>query len=267
LETGESVGIIEFLSKSIGFLGAICLGFSVIYDWGYLTGLGLGFREIPTSLTDHLRSAIIWLPISIPFLLFSFAPGFYMGIRRIESSPESNQVQKERVEKIWIWSAIGFLIFGIISIGTWILLGDRVLAFCAMGIGLLANAMMFATVRRVAIKFQKSYFLGTILFFCACMLFGMGNLGARSKLISKEMDSLLIKRAESSEVVRGIILRRFENCVIFVTENKVVTVLKSEDLLQATSHFDSRTNKGVLCHFFGIACSGFDKTFANNKKK
>jgi len=44
--------------------GTLSLVASVIYDWGYLLALGTGFAVVPTSLVDHARSALLWLPPS-----------------------------------------------------------------------------------------------------------------------------------------------------------------------------------------------------------
>lgn len=54
--------ILEYLAKLIGVIGAISLTGSLFYDWGFYKALGLSFLEIPSSISDHVRSALLWFP-------------------------------------------------------------------------------------------------------------------------------------------------------------------------------------------------------------
>jgi len=56
---------LDFASKTVALAGTGCLLLSVIYDWGFIHALGLSFATIPTSLSDHLRGALNWLPITL----------------------------------------------------------------------------------------------------------------------------------------------------------------------------------------------------------
>jgi hypothetical protein len=129
VEPVTTTSTLELISKGIALIGAICIGFSVIYDWGYLYGLGLGFHETPTSLADHLRSAIIWLPYAIGFFAFARGIGAYLAYR--DSARLVSQDESDRKDKRENWIA---LIAGVTGIGLWILLGDRVIAFAAFGL-------------------------------------------------------------------------------------------------------------------------------------
>lgn len=60
---------IGYVAKSISVLVAASFLLSVVYDWGYLFSLGLDFASIPTSLNDHIRSALVWMPKAL-FLIF-----------------------------------------------------------------------------------------------------------------------------------------------------------------------------------------------------
>ena len=64
----ESVKLLITTAKASGVLAACALILSIIYDWGFFFALNIGFIDIPTSIGDHIRSALIWLPKT----LFSF---------------------------------------------------------------------------------------------------------------------------------------------------------------------------------------------------
>lgn len=52
----------ESIPVFLGLLSSLTLVLSVVYDWGYFMFLGVPFAEAPTSLSDHIKSALIWLP-------------------------------------------------------------------------------------------------------------------------------------------------------------------------------------------------------------
>ncbi len=60
---------IENLSKLAPIFTAGILATSVIYDSSYLLALGLFIADVPTSVSEHLRSALIWAPLVFIFLL------------------------------------------------------------------------------------------------------------------------------------------------------------------------------------------------------
>lgn len=63
---------VENLAKLAPIFTAGILATSVIYDSSYLLALGLSIADIPTSVSEHLRSALIWAPIVFLFLLTVF---------------------------------------------------------------------------------------------------------------------------------------------------------------------------------------------------
>jgi hypothetical protein len=79
-ESGKQFSVVEDLGKVFATLGGVFFLFSVFYDYCYLNALGLTFREVPTNITDHVRSAIVWAPRLLIFLLFSFSIIFLLTI-------------------------------------------------------------------------------------------------------------------------------------------------------------------------------------------
>jgi len=54
--------VFELAARGSTVAATAALVASVIHDWVYLSRLGLAFSDVPTSLADHGRSALIWLP-------------------------------------------------------------------------------------------------------------------------------------------------------------------------------------------------------------
>lgn len=51
-------------------IGALSL--SVTYDYAFLLSLGISFAEAPTTMADHIRSSLVWIPgvVIVGFILF-----------------------------------------------------------------------------------------------------------------------------------------------------------------------------------------------------
>ena len=63
--------LLDLVTKAIPLLAAISLVASVSYDFFFIDYLGLSFAEVPTTLSDHVRSSIVWIPLSIVTLGFA----------------------------------------------------------------------------------------------------------------------------------------------------------------------------------------------------
>lgn len=65
----SALTILEHASKVLVLASVCVLALSVAYDFGYLFALGLWFSSLPTSVADHARTAIIWIPGAVLFIL------------------------------------------------------------------------------------------------------------------------------------------------------------------------------------------------------
>ncbi len=77
-------------SSALAVLGAVTLGLSVLYDYSYLKALGLNFAEVQTSIADHVRSALVWLPTMLGALAFVVL--WELLTRRIEGFRSEDEI-------------------------------------------------------------------------------------------------------------------------------------------------------------------------------
>ncbi|MET0165520.1 MAG: hypothetical protein ABW318_11015, partial [Vicinamibacterales bacterium] len=64
----------ELIASVSALLPALTAGsfvLSVAYDIGYFARLGINPGVVPTTLSDHTKSALLWLPLVAVVLLFS----------------------------------------------------------------------------------------------------------------------------------------------------------------------------------------------------
>lgn len=81
---------IERTGKILGILSAVTLSLSVFYDFSFLSALGLDFIEVQTTLSDHLRSAVVWIPpvlVAIAFVML-----VELVTRRIEGFKSEEEI-------------------------------------------------------------------------------------------------------------------------------------------------------------------------------
>ena len=80
--------------ERIGLLGgtiaSLSMIVSVVYDWGFFTALGISFADAPTTLSDHIQSWLVWLPIVAPSA--AVVLGIELPTRRIEHGMTEDEI-------------------------------------------------------------------------------------------------------------------------------------------------------------------------------
>lgn len=98
---------LEDFSKRTAGVTALLLVLSVAYDFGYLHAAGLSFQSLNTTVTDHLRSAMLWAP----GILLGGLLGALLGL----GSPQRERAFGQRwakrrlVETLYFWSGFPVL--------------------------------------------------------------------------------------------------------------------------------------------------------------
>lgn len=69
LSSKSLVEAAEKFSKTATSIAIILLVMSIFYDYNFFIALGLSFNEIPSSTTEHVRSALLWIPYGILLLI------------------------------------------------------------------------------------------------------------------------------------------------------------------------------------------------------
>ena len=52
----------EKVAGMLGGISGLSLFLSIIFDMGYFDTIGLRFADVPTTIGDHVRSALLWAP-------------------------------------------------------------------------------------------------------------------------------------------------------------------------------------------------------------
>jgi hypothetical protein len=105
---------LENLVKLTPFLTATILAISITYDSAYLWALGLSLSDIPSSISEHIRSALLWSPI-ILFLLMGLFIIFIITLKPINISTAKEEVtfiQKHEIKFIVLFAILLLALIG-----------------------------------------------------------------------------------------------------------------------------------------------------------
>ena len=262
----EQSTVFPFTIERIGTLSTVIASFSLIvsvfYDWGFMSALGLRFSEIPTSVTDHVRSWLVWLP-NVAIGVFGII-AVEMLSRRIERGmtedeiirSSSNPLRTEKMRNRPFYVA-GFA--GVLIVVLWLLFGDRFHE--GLQIGLIITWFLFShwvfghpTVRaRHSQNFRLFvHWLPPIIIW----FYFSGFNDATSQINSTPpMDVLQIKTSQrDASAIQAHILRSFEQWFLVQDANKQILWIRSDDVIKIESHPVKKPFRGIACGLFDELC-------------
>ncbi len=85
--------MLDRIPSLISFFGAFILSASVVYDYWFFYMLGTNFSEMPTSLSDHLRSSLIWIPFALVLLCIALILAIF-AVFRNQGMTKGGRIQK-----------------------------------------------------------------------------------------------------------------------------------------------------------------------------
>jgi hypothetical protein len=220
----------------VSVLSLSVLVLSVVYDFGFLFMLGTNFYEVPTNITDHVRSSLTWLPMTI--ILFFAAYILELLNRRIEGGKtEEELIQESPSPKFTAWfresPKYGFIAFAFfIPLSAYFGVDYPIQAwmFSFLFIWLLIHNFLFHH-RRIYSKTTKDIYLLTrwlpaLLWFVLCLGAIAGNKVKTGS--SKEYLFKLEKTEVRSSLVRSydkfyLLWNEADEKVEFLNTGKVVS--------------------------------------------
>jgi hypothetical protein len=252
---------LEIAAKVIALAATVCIALSVLFDWGYLSALDLRLSEVPTSLSDHTRSAILWLPVAG----FTFPPGFVFSLFSGELDARDAREAKDRGEDLSVYAAKeakharrNLAVMAVVSLFLWLAFGDRSRPFLFFA-AIIAWTLVVVRVTpvtagnwRLGYSLRFSLLLPPLL---AGSLFLLGYNTGRAAIAPDQLfGTLSIRGGSGIEQMKGNIVRPFERFVIVIDEKRKVIVLKPDDIVRVEKAGYSSSNKGLLCEYWLFAC-------------
>jgi hypothetical protein len=241
----ESRQMIEELSKKLPLASAILLVLSVVYDYFYLQALALSFTEIATTISDHIRSAIVWLP----GLALASGIGYFLGVSHPASGGTDGLPQSNKYLDLWVFGFLAPASFLISLLVEWQSTALAIATFVSL-------AVFRFQPGRTNIEAKLGGGSARLLLIVPGVVALVSGAGWRegNSLLTDRVAPVTIelRSIAGSKTVQATGLRRFEHVAILVMIDRKVEVVASNDVLIAR-HIVAR-RKGALCVMLSIHC-------------
>ena len=248
----------ELAAKAVALGASLSLVASLIYDWGFFSALDLTFLEVPSTLSDHVRSALIWFP-RIAASIGAIAV-FEILTKRIEqgmteeeivqSSSNPKLIRKLRDGPLWFMGyASALVVAGYLLIGA-PFLQMLPLSLCVLWFlfSMWAQSHHRIISRRPSLVRVAVHFLPPILIW----LYFAGYTEAARLYGTDAPKSKLATNAVASESVT--LLRYLERGVLVKDATNVVSFHPWSEIKKIEAPGRYTPAKGVLCVWFGVGC-------------
>lgn len=223
---------IEDLAKLAPIFTAGILVTSVIYDSAYLLALGLTIADIPTSVSEHLRSALIWAPIVFLFLLT--VAGIIIYGETTSKFKQKNITEYKQFSKTKILINI-FIIITLIGEGLYNSNYQNLfIAFMYFWFVLMVNYDEFMLRNGRDLNIQLKLVFIMPIFLSAIAWIGY-SLGDRTLKNSKPGWEYSIKKNEKEIPLNVYGQRRFTDFTIAVTESRKILIISNISIVSIKS--------------------------------
>lgn len=238
--------MIEAITKRLSAISAGLLVLSVTYDFAFLHSLDLSFALVPTTIADHVRSAIIWAP---PLVLVSGA-GFLTGLSsRLPASGEL--VPRTKTTKLADLVAFGLCLPGLLLLALVSEPGFALVALTtAVGLPLLRFQPGGANIdARLGAGAARIVFAVPIVL---AIVGGAGYVHGSGMRTAKASIALVVKEGTGESEIAVRALRRFSTVAIVVLADGRVQIFPTEMLVRSTQKLGP--NPSLLCRANIIEC-------------
>lgn len=252
---------LEVGTKLLALIATLCVALSVLFDCGYLAALELTFSEVPTSLSDHTRSAILWLPLVGSVFPLAVVVNLFLDqvdakdAREVKSRGEDISTYMKNEAKRARWS---LAIFTVVCFLLWLAFGYRARSYLVLGaITLWVLVVVRATPHDyLGIRLSLLFRLGLVVL--PIILFGLYvagyNSGREGIAPNQQFGIISVRNPEDQRQLKANVVRVFEKSAIVIDENHKVLLLKPDDIVQVEKAKSISINRGLLCDYGHISC-------------
>ena len=259
---------IGMVAEAIAILVAIGFVISVIYDWGFVYAIGIDLMSLPTTISDHFRTGVVWFPYLLAFIFIYFAVEFqFQRVERglteqeiVESSKNPEKLKKfmEGPWKLIKWTAP-------LAIFNYILIGDimssalpLMLSIMWMGFAEWCYSAPLIQLRRNW-ESQAAFTFLPIIFIIA--FFSGYNAAVDASM--REPKQVNVTFSQQHQPLNGNLLREFERGIFILSDDGHVNFIPWEQIKRIKTVETYKPFRGILCEWFHI-CTDTASNKANS---
>lgn len=262
-------GLASAVKESAATVATLSLIASLLFDWGYFTGLGLTFLQAPIGLTDHLQSWGIWAPwLLLIVVMFAVVTGIatakYSGQKTEEQRQQSALIRdlsrslsrsKDRLSWLRHLPVISLVasIVGVALMGT-TFLPVATVSILLFGLGIFSRAEIVSSRGPVSPMYQSLMIAISavfILVFYAGLLIGTIALANPEPGIALELK----ETNNVSSTYHGFVIRSFESWLLFEDSTGNVSWVNKDTIKTMRIEKWPEQGAGLLCHWNVLTCA------------
>jgi len=259
---------IGMVTEGIAIFVAIGFVVSVIYDWGFFYAIDIVSISLPTTISDHFRTGVVWFPYLLAFVFMFFAVEFqFQRVERgltekeiVESSknPEKLKKFREGPWKLIKWTAP-------LAVFNYILIGDILSSALPFMLSIMWMSFAGWCYSTPLIQLRRSWETQTAFTFLPIIFiiaFFSGYNAAVDASV-REPKQVNITFSQQSNHLKGDLLREFERGVFILSESDNVTFIPWGQIKSIETVETYKPFRGILCEWFQI-CTDTASNKANS---
>jgi len=241
----------------LGAVSGLSLFLSIIFDMGYFETIGLHFADIPTSISDHVRSALLWVPqaalATVVYIVFSLMSSTFGDLLRLSGTNSDGKPGTAFTSlKIWVNRAVivvAFLVF-------WfdLLTGGRLGRYGAVASTVVLTYIVFGLVSRISSSRPHSPAKRLALFLLPVVTVLVYNTGVSRAIEERDAPRKATITVEGPRELNLTIYRYLDRGVLAGNGQGKLFFYRWEDVKSLTATFQPPTHKNWLCLSIGVAC-------------
>lgn len=250
---------LDLTAKFVGLAASISIAASLIFDWGFFFALNLSFLEIPSGLSDHVRSALIWFPKVVTAFGGYFV--FEMLTKRIEQGMTEEEIIKsspnpERTARLrdgpykLIAYSSAFLVIAYVLVGD-IFLG--VLPFSLIMLWFIFSGWAQSHPRIIE---RRPFHLRLIAHFLPPIVIWLFFAGYSDavKMFQSTLPSAQLTLTNATSPKPATLLRQLDRGLLIKEPDNTVSFRPWSEIREIETSGKYVPSKGILCSWIGVTC-------------
>lgn len=249
-------------------VAALLLVVSIFYDYSFLLAIGLSFDDIPSSLAEHVRSAILWAPKLLLTALFYFI--IEMFLRRVEGgrseeeliasspNPRFTRAYRNSADKLPVIWAVGATLLGAAFSPDW--------QWLYLGFMLVWGTLSLSVVMHPRMGTSFRGFRARLIVSAPIVLAFVGLFGYQAGLgllhSGNPKWEVVVRDGSTTSQQRLWGIRRFGSFAIAVDQSRSVSILPNDSILSIKTVSQPK-KQSCACAWFGVLCLSGEHTVPN----
>lgn len=239
----DKLAAFENLVKLTPIFTASILAISITYDYAYLWALDLSLSDIPSSISEHIRSALLWSPIALALSMGIGVINSFSNQFDTISTKSANFVKKIAIIRKIESKNPNFLLYSGIAISIVAMLIANILTqkieFLFFAIGYIWVCVILKYIYELEKNKIKPIKIIVLLYFFPILLFCVGAFGFHfgGKLLRSNTPKweYTIKKNDNDIPLKVYGQRRFTEFTIAVTESRKILIISNNFIVSTKS--------------------------------